>query len=395
MTLDEQLSAILLGLEQDSLRRSLRALPTSGKYVEVDGQRLLNLAGNDYLALSHHPKLIAAAQQAVTAHGVGAGASRLVTGSLAVHAQAERDVANLKHADAALLLSTGYMANLAVFSALARPGDLVCQDKLNHASLIDAAGHCRAAVRTYPHLQAAKPERLLAKHQAESPDRRRFIVTDSVFSMDGDCADLPALCDLADRYNAVLVVDDAHGTGVLGETGAGLAEHQGVARRVYDCGAGGIVISTASKALGGMGGIVTGSEPVIEMLVNRARPVLYSTAIAPVQAAVVSAAVAVLRDEPWRRERLAELCRSARTRLSALGWRGLDQSIATPILPMVVGSAEAALALAQRMYEQGLLGVAIRPPTVAPGAARVRLTLRADLEEMELADAIEKIGPPA
>ncbi|MEM9415676.1 MAG: 8-amino-7-oxononanoate synthase [Planctomycetota bacterium] len=394
MTLEEQLQGTLAELEQQSLRRSLRALPTTGKYVEVDGRRLLNLAGNDYLALAQHPRLVEAAKLAVEAHGVGAGASRLVTGSLDVHAQAERDVARLKHAEAALLLPTGFMANLAVLGALARPGDLVCQDKLNHASLIDAARQCGAAVRTYPHLETAKLERLLAKHRAESPRKRRFIVTDSVFSMDGDCADLPMLCDIADRYDVVLVVDEAHGTGVFGETGAGLAEAQGVAQRVYTCGAGGVVVSTASKALGGMGGIVTGASLVIDAIVNLARPFLYSTAIAPPQAAALSAAVEVMRDEPWRRARLARLSRLARAELTTMGWPGLEGPYLSPILPLITGRSCAAITLANRMQSQGLLGVAIRPPTVAAHRARVRLTLRADLEEAELAQAIEKIGPP-
>ncbi|MFI4859420.1 MAG: aminotransferase class I/II-fold pyridoxal phosphate-dependent enzyme [Phycisphaerales bacterium JB063] len=394
MTLDPPLQRELDALEQRSLRRSLRALPTTGKRVEIDGRRLLNLAGNDYLALGQHPRLIDAAQRAIKTYGVGSGASRLVTGSLTVHAQAERDVASLKHADAGLLLPTGYMANVAVLGALAGPGDLVCQDKLNHASLIDSAAQCGAAVRTYPHLQTTKLERLLSHHAKASPQHRRFIVTDSVFSMDGDAAELPALCDLADRYDAVLVVDEAHGTGILGETGAGLAELQGVARRVYQCGAGGVVVSTASKALGGMGGIITGSQAVIDTMVNRARPLLYSTAIAPAQAAALSAAVALVRDEPGRRGHLTVLCRLARRRLIGMGWPGLDSAVATPILPLIVGHADRALALSRRLEDAGVLGVAIRPPTVAPGSSRVRLTLRADLEEQELIDALDTIGPP-
>ena len=395
MTLDAQCEAQAAALQRRSLGRSLSALPSNGKYIEVGGQRLLNLAGNDYLALSQHPRLAEAAIAAIKQYGVGAGASRLVTGSLEVHERAEQTFAVFKHAARALLLSTGYMANRAVLEALAGKGDLICQDKLNHASLIDAARDCAAAVRTYPHLHTAKLERLLEQHQAQAPNARRFIVTDSVFSMDGDCADLPALCDLADRFEAVLVVDEAHATGVLGRTGAGLAEQQGVAHRVYTCGAGGVVVSTASKALGGMGGLVTGSHAVIELLINRARPVIYSTAIAPAQAAALHEAVNVVRDEPQRRERLSALSKQARDRLVALGWPMPAQPVATPIVPLIVGSAEGALALANRMRERGILGIAIRPPTVAPGASRVRLTLRADLEDAEFDNALEKIGAPA
>lgn len=394
MALDDELKAALVYREAISLRRWLRALPTHDKYIELDGERLLNLAGNDYLALSRHPRLIVAAKCAIDQHGIGAGASRLVTGSLSVHAVAERRLAAFKHAEAALLLPTGYMANFAVLDALARAGDLICQDKLNHASLIDAAKASDATVRTYPHLQTAKLERLLAQHQVDAPEARRFIVTDSVFSMDGDCADLPALCDISDRYDAVLVIDEAHGTGVLGETGAGLAEHQGVARRVYTCGAGGVVVSTASKALGGMGGVITGSQAVIDTMVNHARPVLYSTAVPPPQAAVVAEAVAVVTQEPERRKRLGELIRDARAGLTRSGWELPATMAGTPILPLVVGDAQAAIILSASLKQCGLLTVPIRPPTVAKGQARVRLTLRADLTDEELTDALKKIGQP-
>lgn len=394
MALEDELNKGLAEREADGLRRSLRALPTHDKYIEVDGERLLNLAGNDYLGLSRHPRLIAAAKLAIEEHGVGAGASRLVTGTLSKHEAAERHFAAFKHAEAALLLPTGYMANLAVLGALARAGDLVCQDKLNHASLIDAANFSVATVRTYPHLQTEKLERLLAQHRADAPDARRFIVTDSVFSMDGDCADLPALCAIADRYDAVLVADEAHGTGVLGNTGAGLAEHQGVVRQLYTCGAGGVVVSTASKALGGLGGMVTGSQAVIDTLVNHARPFMYSTAVPPAQAAVVAEAVDVVSQEPERRVRLAGLIEHTRAVLTRNGWLLPTTSAATPILPLVVGDEQAAIDLSSFLRRRGLLTVPIRPPTVARGQARVRVTLRADLTDTELADALEKIGRP-
>ena len=393
-SLDAQLSADLEALEDASLRRHLQPMSPSGKYVHCDGQRLLNLASNDYLGLSNHPRLVVAAAEAAKTYGVGAGASRLVSGTLPLHTQVEERFAEFKHAEAALLLPTGYMANLAVLSSLARAGDLICQDKLNHASLLDAAKQSAASVRTYPHRSLAKLERLLARHARDAPEHRRFIVTDGIFSMDGDCADLPALSGLADRYHAVMVVDEAHGTGVLGAGGSGLAEHQGVAEQIYQTGAGGVVVSTASKALGGLGGMVTGSRTVIDTLTNHARPMIYSTAIPPMQAAAVGEAVAVIQDEPARRLHLVDLCRHAHERLSAMGWPLPKTCVPTPILPLVVGEAAAALALAEHMRQHGLLGVAIRPPTVAPGAARVRITLRADLEMDELDHALQQIGPP-
>ena len=238
-------------------------------------------------------------------------------------------------------------------------------------------------MRTYPHGHHVKLERRLA---GASRYRRRFIVTDSVFSMDGDVADLPTLCDLADRHDATLVVDEAHGTGVLGATGAGLVEHQGVVGRVP------VVISTASKALGSLGGIVTASCPVIDTLINHARGFIYSTAPPPAQAAAITAALGVLRDEPWRRERLAELSRRVRAELSAAGWPHLDTDVATPIVPLHVGTNDAALALAARLEARGLLAVAIRPPTVPPHTARVRLSLRADLTDDDLDHIITAVG---
>ena len=394
-SLDAQLSADLDALEDASLRRRLQPMSPNGKYVHCDGQRLLNLASNDYLGLSNHPRLVAAAAQAANSLwrrvpvrlGLSAARCRCIPRS-------KNALQQFKHAEAALLLPTGYMANLAVLSSLAQAGDLICQDKLNHASLLDAAKQSAASVRTYPHQSLAKLERLLASHARAAPGHRRFIVTDGIFSMDGDCADLPTLSGLADRYHAVMVVDEAHGTGILGAGGSGLAEHQGVAEQIYQAGAGGVVVSTASKALGGLGGVVTGSRTVIDTLTNHARPMIYSTAIPPMQAAAIGEAVAVIQDEPARRLHLADLCRHAHERLSAMGWPLPEAYAPTPILPLVVGEAAAALALAEHMRQHGLLGVAIRPPTVAPGAARVRITLRADLEMDELDHALQQIGPP-
>jgi len=368
-------------------------MPT-GRHIQTDdGRTLLNLASNDYLALSQHPKLIQAAVDATTAFGVGAGASRLVSGTHPIHAQAEQHFAQFKHSEAALLLATGYTANLAALTTLAGPGDLIVLDKLVHASLIDAARASGAEVRTFTHLNLVRAEQLLSRHSTG----RRLLVSDSVFSMDGDCADLPGLCDLADRCDAVLIIDEAHGTGVIGTDGSGLASAQGVADRIYTCGAGGVVIFTASKALGSLGGIITAARPVIDLIINKARPFIYSTAVPPAQAASIIAAIDVVRDEPERRQRLQALATRTRSALAQLGWpiATSNESPVTPIIPLVVGSEQATLELASKLNGQGIFAPAIRPPTVAPGSARVRLTLRADLTDDDINHIIEVVGRPA
>ena len=389
-----QLAAQLSARAEASLLRGLRVVASDGRFVTLaDGRRLLNLAGNDYLGLAQHPALIAAAVEATTRSGVGSGASRLVSGTTPLHAEVEARFAAFKHAEAALLFATGYTANLGLLTAVAGPGDLIVQDRLNHASLIDAARQSGATVRTMPHGAAgrAKAARLLAAHATASRNARRFLVTDSVFSMDGDTADLPSLLELADRQNAHVIVDEAHATGVLGTTGGGLVEAQGVGthRRLL------AVVSTASKALGGLGGVVTGPRVLIDTLINRARPFIYTTAPPPAQVAALGAALDVVAREPARRERLAEVSTTLRTALTTRGWPNLLSGLhPTPIVPLHVGDSDAALDLARRLDAAGVLAVAIRPPTVPPGTARVRLGLRCDLTDAEVTRVIDAVGRP-
>ena len=385
-SLDESLSAELDDLAARSLCRQLVPAQPCGHTITRQGRTLINLAGNDYLGLSDHPRLKQAAVDAIQTYGVGSGASRLVTGTCTLHTQVEADFAKFKHAPASLILPTGFMANLAALTALAGKGDILCLDKLCHASLIDAAKLSGAQVRTYPHLELSKLQRLLENHAAASPKARRFIVTDSVFSMDGDCANLPALCDLADQYHASLVVDEAHATGVLGPDAGGLAEHQGAAERVYTAGAGGLMVSTASKALGSLGGIISASQTLIDALVNKARPLIYTTAIPPAQAAVIGEAIRVVRDEPDRPEKLRAISTAVRHRLREQGWPlpGKENDPPTPIVPLIVGQPEQALALSNTLGDAGFLALPIRPPTVPPGSARVRLALRWDLSDDEI-----------
>jgi 8-amino-7-oxononanoate synthase len=386
----DELAGDMQQLKPRGLLRELRVVSCAGPMVRAsDGRELINFTSNSYLGLNDHPAMKRAAADAVERYGTGSGASLLISGRWPIHEQTERAFAAFKHAEAALLTPTGYMANLAVLTALAGPGDLVCLDKLCHASLIDAARASGAEVRTYPHLMTDKLRRLLERHLAkpqalpedvciaEQPRApRRFIVTDSVFSMDGDCADLPTLCDLAEEFDAITVVDEAHGTGLLGETGSGLSEAQGVTGRVH------VNVSTASKALGGLGGIITAAKPVIDTIVNRARSVIYTTAIPPAQTAAIARAVELIGSEPWRRERVVELTLRLRKGLSDRGWQLPPPGGHTvPIVPLIVGDAHDATKLAEHLYAHGIAAPAIRPPTVAPGSARIRLSLRADMED--------------
>ncbi len=378
------------------LRRHLHVHDRSGRRVRRNGRELLNFAGNDYLALADDPRLAESVAHAVRERGVGAGASRLITGTLESHVALERRLAAFKHAESALLLPTGYLANLAAITALAEPGDLICCDKLNHASLIDASRLSGATLRTYPHRDLDKLARLLdqTEHRGK-PIRRKFIVTDAVFSMDGDCADLPALCALRDRSGAMLIVDEAHATGLLGKQGGGLAEMQDVAGRID------VTVSTASKALGSLGGIVSGSALVIDTLANAARPFIYTTAASPMQVAAIDAALDAIHDEPDRRVRLGELASQLRAGLGERGWAVADDP--TPIVPLVIGEAERTVQLAAELEAAGLLVAAVRPPTVAPGSSRLRISLRCDHTEEDIQRLTEALpaftteghrGPP-
>ncbi len=391
----DQLASQLQELDARCLRRQLRCVEVAdgGRDIQRDGRTLLNLAGNDYLAMAAHPRVVDAVVNATRRYGFGSGASRLITGHRPVHEQLENRFARFKHAEAALLCPTGYMANLAALTTLAGSrDDVIVLDKLNHASLIDAARASAAKIRAYPHGNLDKLQRLLTRCAGA---RRRLIVTDAVFSMDGDAADLPGLCELAARHDAILMVDEAHGTGVLGPTGAGLAEAQGVADRID------VTVSTASKALGGLGGIITARQTVIDAVVNQARSFIYTTAVPVAQAAALDAALDVLASEPQRRHRLTELALRLRSALRQRWWKlpaspRSGETIITPIFPLIVGRADDALALADHLLQHDIYAPAIRPPTVAPGKARVRVTLRADLRDEDLdrlIDALDHWSP--
>jgi len=330
----------------------------------------IDLSSNDYLQLSRHPHLVEAVRASAEQWGVGSTSSRLVGGTLDIHTALETRFARFKHAEAALVFPTGYMANLAVLSAIPQPGDLLVLDKRCHASLIDGArlaGATGATMRTFPHGDLGRLADLLGDHQQASPDASRFIVTDSVFSMDGDLADLGALAELRDAHDGALIIDEAHATGVLGPDGCGL-DATGLAD---------ITISTASKALGSLGGLVTGPRLVIDWLINAGRPFIYTTSSTPQQVAAIDAALDVIEREPARRGRLVEISRCLREVATECGVE--VRMGPTPIIPIVVGAAERALALCGHLRSRGILAPAIRPPTVPPNSSRVRLSTHCEL----------------
>jgi 8-amino-7-oxononanoate synthase len=367
----------LENLASQDQRRSLTAVEEAlpGGRVRVDGRVLLNLSSNDYLGLSQDPRLIKAAREAAARWGVGAGASRLVVGHLALHEEVEARLAAFKGTEAAVIFSTGYMANLGVISALARLGDTVFCDRLNHASIYDGIKLSGAGLARFPHRDLNRLEDRLRK----AGTGRRLIVTDSIFSVDGDLAPLQGMVALKDRYGAALMVDEAHATGVLGPQGAGLAEALGLTSRVE------VHMGTFSKALGSLGGYVAGDRRLIEYLHNRARSFIYSTALPPPVLGAIGAALDIVTKEPEPRNYLLSQAEKFRHTLAQAGFDLLGSE--TQIVPVLVGENAPALELAARLRERGLMAVALRPPTVPPGRSRVRFSLSAAHSPEDLAAA--------
>jgi 8-amino-7-oxononanoate synthase len=331
----------------------------------IDGRPCLAFCSNDYLGLARDSRVAEALARSVTAWGVGSGAAHLVTGHTEEHDALEAELAEFTGFPRALLFSTGYMANLGLICALAGRGDLVVEDRLNHASLIDASRLSGARVRRYAHVDAAAAARRL-----EADANRKFIVTDGVFSMDGDAAPLSALAEVATAAGADLLVDDAHGLGVLGPDGRGSLAAAGIAP-----GSVGAMVGTLGKAFGTFGAFVAGSEALIETLIQSARSYIYTTAPPPALAAATRVALAIARDEPWRRARLATLVAHFRTGAAQLGLELSASS--TPIQPVMAGDARTALGAAETLLDAGIWVTPIRPPTVPAGTARLRITLSA------------------
>lgn len=357
------------GLEsrrKEGLWRRRRMLESAqGAFVSADGRPYLSFCSNDYLGLANHPALVEAACHGARQYGVGAGASHLVTGHFAPHHHLEEALAAFVGLPRALLFSTGYMGNIGVVTALVGRGGSVFADKLNHASLNDAMVLSRAHVRRYPHGDMAALESLLAA----APKGRRLVITDGVFSMDGDIAPLPELLALCERYDAWLLVDDAHGFGVLGEKGRGSLAYFGVRspRILY--------LGTLGKAAGVSGAFVAGQNEVIEHLLQTARSYIFTTAMPPLLACALAESLHLIEKEEWRRERLKALVAKLKAGLPAGAWRLMPSD--TPIQPLLVGENAAVLQLSERLLEAGILVPAIRPPTVPKGQARLRISLSA------------------
>lgn len=365
--LAHELNAELAMRDAQGLRRTRRLLQSPQRArVRVDGRDYIAFCSNDYLGLAADPRLAAAAKAGIDLYGVGAGASHLVLGHSTAHHELELALADFVGLSRALLFSTGYMANMGVVSALAGRGDAVFADRLNHASLNDAALVSRAAFKRYAHGDLDMLERLL---QA-TPARRRLVITDAVFSMDGDIAPVPALLALCERYDAYLLIDDAHGFGVLGAQGRGTLQHFGIesGRVIY--------MATLGKAAGVAGAFVAGSAVLIESLIQNARPYIYTTASPPLLAHALLASLQLIAQEDGRRQRLRDLILQLRQGLAGHALRLLPSD--TPIQPLLVGGNEQALALSAALAAQGLLVPAIRPPTVPQGTARLRISLSAD-----------------
>jgi len=344
-----------------------------------EGKTYLLLGSNNYLDLAAHPEVVAAAAAAAQRYGAGSGASRLVSGALDIMAQLEAALAGLVGAEAALLFSSGYLANLSTIDALSGKEDEVFSDELNHASIIDGCRISGARVAVYPHRDLAQ----LSAALSHSPARRRLIVSDSVFSMDGDSAPVEGLVRLADEHGAMLMLDESHALGVLGRSGGGLADQEGTRGKVP------ILMGTLSKALGSAGGFIAGSRELVDYLRHKARGFVFDTAPTPASVAAAQAALAIVQREPERRARLLDLTDRLR---QALMWAGLNVLGGNAaVVPLIVGEPRAAVQVARRLRQHGVIAPAIRPPSVPPGTSRLRLTVSAGFSEEQVDTAANAI----
>ena len=367
-TMDAALARELDTLTRAGLRRVLRPVEhRRGAEVMLDGRMVVDFSSNDYLGLASDPRLGEAAQ-ALLREGAGAAAARLLSGNHPVHMTLETELARFKGAERALLFSSGYTANIGTIPALVGKRDVIYADTLNHASLIDATRLSRAEVRTFPHCDLSELRRMLVEDAGKF--RRALIAVDGVFSMDGDVFPLDQLVPLAREFGAWTYVDDAHATAVLGAHGRGSAEYCGVEGEID------VVMGTLSKALGTAGAFVAGSATLIEFLTNRARAFIFTTGTPPAWAAATLEALRIVRDEPWRRERLYENARRLRRGLAAIGWN-VDGAEDAYVVPVVIGDTDETMRIGAVLREAGYLTGAVRPPTVPLGTSRLRLIVSA------------------
>ena len=366
-------------LEADGLLLHPRTLegPT-GARARFDGRDVVNLASNNYLGLANHPRLNEAAGDAARSFGAGSGAVRTIAGSMTMHLELERRFATFKHADDALMFQSGFASNAGTVAAILSKEDVIVSDRLNHASIIDGARLSRAEIKVFPHRDADAADELL--RESARPGRRQLLITDGVFSMDGDIAPLPALVEVAERHGAIMMIDDAHASGVLGTGGAGTVDHFGVHGRVD------IQVGTLSKAIGVLGGFIAGPHHLIEWLQNRGRPYLFSTSAPPAVVAACIAALDVIHDEP---DRLARLWTNTELFKGGLHDLGFDTGTSeTPITPVITGDEETTQMFARRLFEEGVFCPAIVFPTVAKKSARVRTIVTADHSVDDLREAL-------
>ncbi|MEW8319067.1 MAG: 8-amino-7-oxononanoate synthase [Candidatus Thiodiazotropha sp.] len=383
-----RLTQALQARRNQGLYRSRRVVSTPQQAeLVVDGKRVIAFCSNDYLGLASHPEVVEALRQGAERYGVGSGAAHLITGHNRAHHRLEEALAEFTARPRALLFSTGYMANLGVISALLKNGDRLFEDRLNHASLVDAGQLTRAKTVRYRHRDPQSLEQQLAR----SDGGQALIATDGVFSMDGDLAPMPELVALARKHQAWLMVDDAHGLGVLGQEGGGILSHFGLGVDDVE-----ILMGTLGKGFGTYGAFVAGSEGLIETLIQQARSYIYTTAPPAALAEATLVSLRLARQESWRRERLKGLVERFRHAAGQIGLPLMES--ATPIQPILAGSSEQAVAWSMKLEEQGVLVSAIRPPTVAEGSARLRVTFSAnhtDRQLERLLDALAKLPQAA
>jgi glycine C-acetyltransferase len=381
----DYLDAELAALREQGLHRQLRVLDAEQKaHTLVDHCSVVNLSSNNYLGLTTHPLLRERAREAVDRLGVGSGSVRTIAGTMAIHVELERRLAAFKKTEAAVVFQSGFTANAGTVSSILGKDDVIVSDELNHASIIDGARLSRATIKVFPHRDVAAARRILEELPRDLRQAHKLIITDGVFSMDGDLGALPELCDLADEFDCIMMVDDAHASGVFGEHGRGTIDHFGVHGRVH------VQVGTLSKAIGALGGYVAGSAALVDFLHHRARPFLFSTSHPPSVAATCVAALDVLEAEPQWIQQLWDNTRFFKAGLQSLGFNtGISQS---PITPVIVGEGPLAMKLSDRLFEEGVFAQGIGFPTVPRGKARIRTIVTATHTREELQFALDVFG---
>jgi len=377
MTLEQRITQ----LSKRGLKRFMRTIESDqNAKVQIDGRSLINFCSNNYLGLANDERLITAAKDCMDIQGFGSGASRLVCGNMTAHRQCEEAIAKFKGCEASLLFNTGYMANIGIISSLYNREDTIFSDKLNHASIVDGIQLSNATCRRYAHCDMNVLEEIIKSSESRG---KKVIITDSVFSMDGDIAPLDRIVALAEKYHCQVMIDEAHALGVLGEHGKGAAEHFGCEDKID------IQMGTLSKAAGSFGAYCCGSKELIEFLKNKARSFIYTTGQPPSVAAASSQAIDIIKTEPYRRKRLWDNVRFMLSKINDMGFNTLKTE--TPIIPIIVGDAQIAVEFSERLLKQNILISAIRPPTVPEHTSRLRLTVMATHEQSDLEWTLDKI----